>query len=104
MPIFMKKFSRIFLGKSTKLYIVSMYCLYRTATARGKAEQADIAGCHAREDAQIAVNCAKEFGADPTSLDKPLPSLEINNAMASKTVTNNLLSMKTNAATAVNSK
>merc|ERR1712061_233741 len=55
----------------------------RTATARGKAEQADIAGCHAREDAQIAVNCAKEFGADPTSLDKPLPSLEINNAMAS---------------------
>jgi hypothetical protein len=40
----------------------------RTATARGKAEQADIAAVHAREDAQSAVICSKEFGPDSTSM------------------------------------
>ena len=42
----------------------------RTATARGKAEQSDIASMHAREDAQIAKECSAEYGAitsSPTS-------------------------------------
>merc|ERR1712088_495730 len=34
----------------------------RTATARGKAEQSDIASMHAREDAQIAKDCSMEYG------------------------------------------
>merc|ERR550532_226083 len=85
----------------------------RTATARGKAEQSDIAAVHAREDAQYAVNCAKDYGAaeDSTTTglmdDLALPSLEANNVassvMASKHVAaNNSLSVKTNTATAAN--
>merc|ERR1719510_1467160 len=80
----------------------------RTATARGKAEQSDIAAVHAREDAQYAVNCAKDYGAEDsttTGLDLALPGLEANNVasmMASKHVANNLLSVKTNTATAAN--
>jgi len=70
----------------------------RTATARGKAEQADIAAVHAREDAQMAVNCAKQFGGDPASLDQPLPSMETSNMMASKPMANNVLSVNTNNA------
>merc|ERR1712018_919820 len=35
----------------------------RTATARGKAEQSDIASMHARVDAQIAKECSIEYGA-----------------------------------------
>lgn len=34
---------------------------FRTATARGKAEQADIAAIHAKEDAEHAVVCAKQY-------------------------------------------
>ena len=81
---------------------------FRTATARGKAEQSDIAAVHAREDAQYAVNCAKDYGAEDsttTGLDLALPGLEANNVasmMASKHVANNLLSVKTNTATAAN--
>ena len=84
---------------------------FRTATARGKAEQSDIAAVHAREDAQYAVNCAKDYGAaeDSTTTglmdDLALPSLEANNVasmMASKHVANNSLSVKTNTATAAN--
>ena len=71
---------------------------FRTATARGKAEQADIAAVHAREDAQMAVNCAKQFGGDPASLDQPLPSMETSNMMASKPMANNVLSVNTNNA------
>ncbi|XP_067136922.1 junctophilin-1-like [Centruroides vittatus] len=36
----------------------------RTATARGKAEQADIAAIHAKEDAEIARLVAKQFAPD----------------------------------------
>ena len=38
--------------------------LHRTATARGKAEQADIAALHAREDAQSAGLCSKQYQSD----------------------------------------
>ena len=41
--------------------------LYRTATARGKAEQADIASIHAREDSLLAVGVSKEYGGNPVS-------------------------------------
>merc|ERR550539_1175407 len=47
----------------------------RTATARGKAEQADIASMHAREDAQIAKECSLEYGAVASV---PSPSNEAN--------------------------
>lgn len=36
----------------------------RTATARGKAEQADIAAAHAREDSDIAETVAKQYAPD----------------------------------------
>lgn len=36
----------------------------RTATARGKGEQADIAAIHAREDSDFARLCAKQFAPD----------------------------------------
>jgi len=36
----------------------------RTATARGKSEQADIASTHAREDSEIARVIAKQFAPD----------------------------------------
>ncbi|KAJ8926689.1 hypothetical protein NQ314_020904, partial [Rhamnusium bicolor] len=36
----------------------------RTATARGKAEQADIAAAHAREDSDIAESVAKQYAPD----------------------------------------
>ncbi len=38
-----------------------LYCNFRTATARGKAEQADVAAVHAREDGQMAVKCAHQY-------------------------------------------
>ena len=44
---------------------------YRTATARGKAEQSDIASMHAREDAQIAKECSLEYGANTASPTSP---------------------------------
>lgn len=37
---------------------------FRTATARGKAEQADMAADHAREDSDIAQATAKQFAPD----------------------------------------
>ena len=37
---------------------------FRTATARGKAEQADMAAHHARDDGKVAVQCAKEYAGD----------------------------------------
>lgn len=43
----------------------------RTATARGKAEQSDIASMHAREDAQIAKECSLEYGANTASPTSP---------------------------------
>nr|XP_022914220.1 junctophilin-1 isoform X1 [Onthophagus taurus] len=36
----------------------------RTATARGKAEQADIAAAHAREDSEVAMGVAKKYAPD----------------------------------------
>lgn len=41
-------------------------CLVRTATARGKAELADMAADHAREDFEIAIATAKQFAPDFT--------------------------------------
>ena len=41
-----------------------LWIVYRTATARGKAEQADIAAMHARDDGKTAVHCAKEYAGD----------------------------------------
>merc|ERR1712198_313624 len=43
----------------------------RTATARGKAEQADYAAVCAREDAQIAKECSLEYGANTASPTSP---------------------------------
>ena len=40
---------------------------FRTATARGKAEQADMAAIHAREDSQMSVGVSQEFGTIPVS-------------------------------------
>lgn len=39
-------------------------CARRTATARGKAELADLAADHAREDSEIARSTAKQFAPD----------------------------------------
>lgn len=41
-----------------------MFSSFRTATARGKAEQADMAADHAREDSDIAQATAKQFAPD----------------------------------------
>ena len=38
--------------------------LYRTATSRGKAEQADVAAAHAREDSAAAQVCSKQYAAE----------------------------------------
>ena len=46
----------------------------RTATARGKAEQSDIASMHAREDAQIAKDCSLEYGVSSPNNDEGDPS------------------------------
>ena len=43
----------------------------RTATARGKAEQSDIASMHARDDAQIAKESSLEYGATTASPTSP---------------------------------
>ena len=43
----------------------------RTATARGKAEQSDIASMHARDDAQMAKECSLEYGATTASPTSP---------------------------------
>ena len=40
------------------------FVLFRTATARGKAEQADISAMHAQEDSNIARLIAKQFDPD----------------------------------------
>ncbi len=39
-------------------------CLIRTATARGKAEQADISAVNAREDSEVARVIARELAPD----------------------------------------
>ena len=36
----------------------------RTATSRGKAEQADVAAAHAREDSAAAQVCSKQYAAE----------------------------------------
>lgn len=38
---------------------------HRTATARGKAEQADIAALHARDDGTSAIQSANQYSVDP---------------------------------------
>merc|ERR1719412_2929637 len=53
----------------------------RTATARGKAEQADIAAIHAREDSQLAVGVSKDYGA--TTASPTSPSNEANDVSKS---------------------
>ena len=37
---------------------------FRTATSRGKAEQADVAAAHAREDSAAAQVCSKQWAAE----------------------------------------
>lgn len=54
-----------------------MLCTYRTATARGKAEQSDIASMHAREDAQMAKESSLEYGSTANS-GATVPSGEAN--------------------------
>ena len=50
----------------------------RTATARGKAEQSDIASMHAREDAQIAKDCSLEYGvSSPNNEEGDLSKLSL---------------------------
>ena len=78
---------------------------FRTATARGKAEQADIAAVHAREDAQMAVSVAKEFGgpSDTGNLQPAKTAIGSSSepTVAKPTVANNLLNVKNhNAAVA----
>jgi junctophilin len=47
------------------MILIKNNCIFfRTATARGKAEQADIAAMHARDDGKTAVGCAKEYAGD----------------------------------------
>lgn len=46
----------------TKIFFLLL--LSRTATARGKAEQADISAMHAQEDSNIARLIAKQFDPD----------------------------------------
>ena len=46
----------------TSVFIKLFY--YRTATARGKGEQADISAVHAREDSDLARIYAKQFAPD----------------------------------------
>lgn len=77
--------------------------VYRTATARGKAEQADMAADHAREDSDIAQATAKQFAPDfkQPGLDrlkarepfrnKPLPA---ENALPLKPIVPNDISVK----------
>ena len=43
----------------------------RTATARSKAEQADIAAINAREDGQLAVKCAQKYQDEIDSATVP---------------------------------
>lgn len=40
--------------------------MYRTATARGKAEQADIAAVHGKQDSDVARVFAKQFAPEFT--------------------------------------
>ncbi|CAG2065343.1 unnamed protein product [Timema podura] len=47
----------------------------RTATARGKAELADMASDHAREDSEIARVTAKQFAPDFQQPDPEVPGL-----------------------------
>lgn len=58
------------------------FLLCRTATARGKAEQADIAAVHAREDALLAFGVSKEFGgstaAEAAAVAEPSVSSKTN--------------------------
>lgn len=47
-----------------EIYLPLIYIFFRTATARGKAELADMAADQAREDFEIARNTAKQFAPD----------------------------------------
>lgn len=68
----------------------------RTATARGKAEQADIAAVHAREDAQTAVVCSKEFGGPDVGAKTTTSEATVTLDLSKKS--NNLLSVTSNGA------
>ena len=49
---------------------------FRTATARGKAEQADIAAMHARDDGKTAIQCAKEYAGDLVPFTPSISKIE----------------------------
>jgi len=81
----------------------------RTATARGKAEQADIAAVHAREDAQMAVSVAKQFGGPSSDVNADnagnktavgSPATAAAGISAEPNVANNLLNVKNHNPTA----
>lgn len=83
------------------LIIACICCICRTATARGKAEQADIAAVHAREDAQLAIGVSKAFGGNATATaEEKLTATETTQAAS------NLLTVKNhnNAAAAAAAK
>ena len=58
--------------------------LSRTATARGKAEQADIAALHARDDGKTAVGCAKEYAGDLVPVTPAITAAEGKKIICSK--------------------
>lgn len=64
----------------------------RTATSRGKAEQADIAALHARDDGKVAVQCAKEYAGDLVPLTPAISKIT-----EDKSNTNGLSTLKPNA-------
>lgn len=67
--------------------------IFRTATARGKAEQADMAADHAREDSDIAIATAKQFAPD---FKQPgLEKLKIREPYRVKTVPEEHIPVKT---------
>ena len=82
------------------LIIACICCICRTATARGKAEQADIAAVHAREDAQLAIGVSKAFGGNTNATaEEKLTATETTTGQAAS----NLLTVKNhnNAAASV---
>ncbi|KAF0288073.1 Junctophilin-3 [Amphibalanus amphitrite] len=75
-------------GRGSKIALQKAdIAISRTATARGKAEQADVAGQHAREDSAVARLHAKQFAPDflqpgECPAAAPLPTSDIRRGQA----------------------
>ena len=53
-------------------FLAHFFFIFRTATARGKAEQSDMASIHARDDASVAHERSEEYGGtDPPEPTQP---------------------------------